>query len=193
MWTGGVVDRSAWAVRGVQETVADQAGVFHFAGLPDGQYRVRAARPNAPEAALALSAGTTATPGPTPVKVVVADAARATGKVALADGNVPVAFTLTLGATNPVAFASKDGAFALTATGGTFPLTVSGPGFVTLTIVFSGMSIANWIGYTWLPLYLYEKFNVSLAEAGFTGLERRTVAKYRKLLNVPAARFRKKF
>lgn len=42
-------------------------------------------------------------------------------------------------------------------------------GFLSLTAVFCGMSIANWIGYTWLPLYLYEKFNVSLAVAGFTG------------------------
>ena len=31
------------------------------------------------------------------------------------------------------------------------------------------MGIANWIVYTWLPLYLYEKFHVSLAVAGFTG------------------------
>jgi predicted MFS family arabinose efflux permease len=43
------------------------------------------------------------------------------------------------------------------------------PGFPALTAVFCGMSIANWIGYTWLPLYLYEKFHVSLAVAGFAG------------------------
>lgn len=43
------------------------------------------------------------------------------------------------------------------------------PAFVRLTAVFSAMAIANWIGYTWLPLYLYETFHVSLAEAGFTG------------------------
>jgi len=43
------------------------------------------------------------------------------------------------------------------------------PGFLALTGVFCGMGIANWIVYTWLPLYLYEKFHVSLAVAGFTG------------------------
>ncbi|MEJ2646902.1 MAG: RNA polymerase factor sigma-54, partial [Sedimentisphaerales bacterium] len=32
-----------------------------------------------------------------------------------------------------------------------------------------------------------------LAQAGINGLARRTVAKYRKLLNIPAARFRKKY
>jgi len=32
-----------------------------------------------------------------------------------------------------------------------------------------------------------------LAEAGITNIARRTVAKYRKLLNIPAARFRKKY
>ena len=31
-----------------------------------------------------------------------------------------------------------------------------------------------------------------LAEEGITNIARRTVAKYRKLLNIPAARFRKK-
>jgi predicted MFS family arabinose efflux permease len=42
------------------------------------------------------------------------------------------------------------------------------PGFGTLTAVFSAMAIANWLVYTWLPLYLYERFHMSLAEAGFT-------------------------
>lgn len=30
-------------------------------------------------------------------------------------------------------------------------------------------SIANWIVYTWLPLYLYERFHMSLTLAGFSG------------------------
>src|SRR5439155_1535424 len=32
------------------------------------------------------------------------------------------------------------------------------PGFVTMTAVFSGMAVSNWLVYTWLPLYLYERF-----------------------------------
>jgi MFS family permease len=37
-----------------------------------------------------------------------------------------------------------------------------------MTVVFSAMAIANWLVYTWLPLYLYERFGMSLAAAGFT-------------------------
>jgi MFS family permease len=42
------------------------------------------------------------------------------------------------------------------------------PNFLTLTLIFSGMAIANWLVYTWLPLYLFEQFHISLAHAGFT-------------------------
>ena len=38
-----------------------------------------------------------------------------------------------------------------------------------------------------------DKIREKLAEAGIDGLARRTVAKYRKLMNIPAARFRKKY
>ncbi len=42
------------------------------------------------------------------------------------------------------------------------------PGFAAMTAVFSAVGIANWLVYTWLPLYLYERFGMSLAAAGFT-------------------------
>jgi MFS family permease len=42
------------------------------------------------------------------------------------------------------------------------------PGFGAMTTVFSAMAIANWLVYTWLPLYLYERFHMSLTDAGFT-------------------------
>jgi MFS transporter, Spinster family, sphingosine-1-phosphate transporter len=35
------------------------------------------------------------------------------------------------------------------------------------TFVFIMYSIATWMIYTWLPLYLYQKFHISLAAAGF--------------------------
>jgi len=38
-----------------------------------------------------------------------------------------------------------------------------------------------------------DRIRKKLAEAGIKNLARRTVAKYRKLLNIPAARFRKKY
>lgn len=42
------------------------------------------------------------------------------------------------------------------------------PGFLALAAVFSTVALANWIAYTWLPLYLYETFGMSLAAAGFS-------------------------
>jgi MFS family permease len=42
------------------------------------------------------------------------------------------------------------------------------PGFAAMTAAFCGTAIANWLVYTWLPLYLYERFHMSLAQAGFT-------------------------
>jgi MFS family permease len=41
-------------------------------------------------------------------------------------------------------------------------------GFATLTLVFGMMSIANWLVYTWMPIYLYERFHMSLLSAGFS-------------------------
>jgi MFS family permease len=41
-------------------------------------------------------------------------------------------------------------------------------GFKTLALVFGSFSIANWAIYTWLPLYLYERFQLSLTAAGFS-------------------------
>jgi MFS family permease len=41
-------------------------------------------------------------------------------------------------------------------------------GFTTLALVFGMISIANWLVYTWMPIYLYERFHMSLLEAGFS-------------------------
>jgi len=40
--------------------------------------------------------------------------------------------------------------------------------FPTLTFVFVVMSMANWLMYTWMPVYLYERFHMSLLGAGFS-------------------------
>jgi MFS family permease len=42
------------------------------------------------------------------------------------------------------------------------------PGFLHLTVAFSMMSIANTVVFTWLPVYVYERFHVSLTDAGFS-------------------------
>ena len=121
--------RAAWGVRGAREAVTDQAGAFRFAGLSDGAYRVRAARPGAPEAALSLSEGVVARPDAGPVRVVVRADGRVTGTVRLAGGTAPARFFAALGDTHARAFAG-DGAFELAGPGGAHVLTIRGPGFV---------------------------------------------------------------
>lgn len=41
------------------------------------------------------------------------------------------------------------------------------PGFVTMLAVFMATSFGSWMLFTWLPLYLYERLHVSVAQAGF--------------------------
>ncbi len=42
------------------------------------------------------------------------------------------------------------------------------PGFLLLTAAFTAFAVQNWIVYTWLPVYLYERFGMSLAQSGFS-------------------------
>jgi MFS transporter, Spinster family, sphingosine-1-phosphate transporter len=42
------------------------------------------------------------------------------------------------------------------------------PGYTSMMVVFASVSIADWAVYTWMPTYLFEKFHMSLAEAGFS-------------------------
>jgi MFS family permease len=42
------------------------------------------------------------------------------------------------------------------------------PGFRTVTVVFCVAGMANWLLYSWMPLYLYERFHMSLGRAGFS-------------------------
>jgi predicted MFS family arabinose efflux permease len=41
-------------------------------------------------------------------------------------------------------------------------------GFAALTLTFTAMAIANWLIYTWLPLFLFERFHMSMTNAGFS-------------------------
>ncbi|MDQ6706699.1 MAG: MFS transporter, partial [Acidobacteriota bacterium] len=45
---------------------------------------------------------------------------------------------------------------------------VSTPGVPKFLTVFGAKSTADWLVYTWVPLYLYERFHMSLAESGFS-------------------------
>jgi predicted MFS family arabinose efflux permease len=40
-------------------------------------------------------------------------------------------------------------------------------GFLPLAAAFGTVSVSNWLIYTWLPLFLYERFRMTLGEAGF--------------------------
>jgi MFS transporter, Spinster family, sphingosine-1-phosphate transporter len=42
------------------------------------------------------------------------------------------------------------------------------PAFPILVLVFGAVSIGDWMIYTWMPAYLYERFHMSLGEAGFS-------------------------
>jgi hypothetical protein len=123
-WSGGTTDRARWAVRGVQEIVTDQAGAFRFAGLPDESYRIRAARPGASEAALALSTGVeTLRRGA--IKITVPADGRVVGKVQLTTARHLSVHARS--ARQPQAVRDHDGAFAMPAAAGTYPLAITGP------------------------------------------------------------------
>lgn len=42
------------------------------------------------------------------------------------------------------------------------------PGFILVAVVFGAGSMAYWMVYTWMPLYLKERFGMGLAGAGFS-------------------------
>ncbi len=42
------------------------------------------------------------------------------------------------------------------------------PGFLAVMAAFSATAVANWIIYTWLPLFLFDRFHLSLSGAGFS-------------------------
>lgn len=130
VWSGGTADRDAWAVRGSHDAVTDQGGSFRFAGLPEGQYKIRAARSGGGWAALELAAVTLAKPNGPKLKILVPGDGQVTGKVAFADGKVPASFTVALGNTSPKPFATKDGSFTVPAVAGTHTLVVDGRGFL---------------------------------------------------------------
>lgn len=42
------------------------------------------------------------------------------------------------------------------------------PGIIAVICAFTTMAIANWLVYTWLPLFLYDRYRLSLSGAGFS-------------------------
>lgn len=129
--SGNTTDRAAWSVRGIQETVTDQAGAFKLTGMPDGSYRVRASRPGAKEAMMSVATPVLAKPGET-IKITVGGDGKLIGKVAL-DGKAPVRFFVSIGELR-MPFSTADGAFSLSLAEGKHAVSISGPGFVDKVI-----------------------------------------------------------
>ncbi|MDE3164723.1 MAG: MFS transporter [Acidobacteriota bacterium] len=42
------------------------------------------------------------------------------------------------------------------------------PSFLLVAAGFVSLALANWLVYTWLPLFLYERFHLTMAAAGFS-------------------------
>jgi len=82
-------------------------------------------------------------------------------------GAVGVVYSLALGLSLRDAPRGGPSAAALKAAGTVRRLSAL-PGFWRLTVVFTAVGLANWLVYTWLPLYLYERFTMSLTAAGFS-------------------------
>ena len=131
LYDGGVAARAAWTVRGVQQVVTDQGGGFRFTGLPEGLYRIRAARPGAPESALDLAKSTDVRPGGPKLTLVLNAESSIVGKVAFKDGAVPRGFTVALGASFPTPFATADGSFKIIAPTGAQTIIIDGKSFLT--------------------------------------------------------------
>jgi RNA polymerase sigma factor (sigma-70 family) len=130
---GGVADRAAWDIRGVQDTVSDADGRFRFAGLPDGAYSIRGSSQGS--GGVRSSRGAVAArPGDPEVQLVLAPDGGITGQVALADGRSPGAFTVEIARGYPVPFASPDGRFTIDAPAGSHRLVIAGLSFKSKTV-----------------------------------------------------------
>jgi protocatechuate 3,4-dioxygenase beta subunit len=123
-------DRAGYQLR-VRADVTDAAGTFRIAGLPDGEYHVRATRNGtaSPRDYLTRS-GAIARTGDTAVRLVLETPGSIRGVLALDNGEHPKTFTISAGLGTPVPFAGDDGVFELgDLAPGRVSLTVRGPGF----------------------------------------------------------------
>lgn len=135
VFTGALHENAQWGVRGDQYAISDPGGAFRVGGLPEGEYRVRAARPGASEEALWTSAGVVARTGQTDLRLTVPADGRIKGRVLFEDGSAPEAFTIAVGPAPPAPFAGKDGAFALDGPGGVHDVVVRGGSFAREIVV----------------------------------------------------------
>ena len=125
--TGGRRDNmSNWRLRGLSQDVTDSAGRFEIHGLPDGGYRLRAARSGDDPMGLWQRPGVAAQVGDLSVRLVVPDDGKVKGKVLFADGTAPKSYQVAVGFGRGTTFAATDGAFEVEAPAGPTTLVVGG-------------------------------------------------------------------
>lgn len=126
-WAGAKMDD--FALRGVAAESTDGGGRFSFHGLPDGTYRLRAARSEM-SATQWTQSGQQAAVGDTNVKLILPANGKIKGVVSYAEGAHPPLFTVTTAYPPGTPFSTDDGQFALDEVPpGTYDVTIRGPGF----------------------------------------------------------------
>lgn len=120
----------AISLAGMSSATTDGAGTFAIRGLPDGSYRLRAARSTGGRFDWGQQ-GTPAKVGDTNVRIVLAAEGSIVGKLVVEGGNAPKLATVQLGY-QPSTPANADGTFKLEgAAPGKYDLHVRGPDFAT--------------------------------------------------------------
>jgi len=94
------LDFSQFRLRGFPEELTDAAGKFTLTGLAPGSYEITAMRERAAtRGRRGASQGIVATTGTKDLKITLQAEGGIKGKIAIADGSVPIAFTISLGMT----------------------------------------------------------------------------------------------
>jgi protocatechuate 3,4-dioxygenase beta subunit len=120
-------------LRGQSEELTDAGGRFEFRGLQDMPYQVRANPPGVAggRGRAFMREGTPAQVGDTELRIVLEKDGTIRGKVAFQDGEVPEAFTVSLGGfRGGTPFSTEDGSFSIAdVPANTYTITVRGIGF----------------------------------------------------------------
>lgn len=123
-----------FALRGTAGETTDGGGRFALRGLPDGTYRVRASRTGVSLSQF-FQPGVQATTGTEDLRLVVEDPGAIAGTLAIDDGTIPVAFTVTVGFPPGVPVSNRSGAFQVDQLPpGTYDVTLRGVAFASRTV-----------------------------------------------------------